>query len=292
MAETNIQTAIALYSAKFIEGLVRALPVLRSFSLDCSDDLLKPGKTLDVSLVEPDAVGNWNSTTNNYGRTKKDPKAIQVTIDKRKITGFAIDQAMLANFNPTAWEGKAELNVMELADTIAADVISVVTKANFGDAAKDKIAIPLAGFNRLAIAQIRAHIVKNKMRPTRCTLALNPDYFAALLGDLDANVYGGREAIMNGAIPGLFGFRSICEVPQMDIPGFINQPDSVAMGSRKVPVADTTPYKEFGSMKEPVTGLTVNKVVYTNGAAGETSFSVECLYGYAPGNANALVRIV
>ena len=39
MAETNIQTAIALYSAKFIEGLVRALPVLRSFSLDCSDDL-------------------------------------------------------------------------------------------------------------------------------------------------------------------------------------------------------------------------------------------------------------
>lgn len=292
MAETNIQTAIALYSAKFIEGLVRALPVLRAFSLDCSDDLLKPGKTLDISLVEPDAVGNWNSTTNNYGRSKKDPKAIQVKIDKRKITGFAIDQTMLANFNPTAWEGKAELNVLELADTVAADIISVVTKANFGDTAKDKLAIPLAEFNRLSVASIRSHVVKAKLSPTRCSMGLNPDYFAALLGSLDANVYGGREAMLNGAIPGLFGFRSIFEVPQMNNPGFICHPDAIAVGSRKVPIADTTPYKEFGSMQEPVTGLTVNKVVYTDGAAGETSFSAECLYGYAAGNADALVRIV
>lgn len=288
---TDTATAINLYSAKFIEGLTRALPVLRAFSLDCSDDLLEPGKTLDVPLVEPDSVGDWNSSTNNYGRTALTPKAKQVTIDQRKITGFGITQETLANFRPNYWEGKAELNVMELADTVSAAVVALVTAGNYGNTATDKIVIPLAEMNRSGIAAIRAFAVKQKLRPTRATIALNPDYFAALLADLPADVYGGREAIQNGAVPGLFGFRSIVEVPQMTIPGFICHPDCIAFGSRKVPVADTTPYKEFGSMVEPVTGLTVNKVLYTNGASGQSNFSVECLYGCAVGNADALVRI-
>lgn len=291
MASTNIATAVALYSNKFIEGLTRALPLLSAFSLDCSDDLLKPGKTLDIPLVEPDAVAPWGAN-NNYGRAAATPKAVKVTIDKRPITGFAVTQEMLANFNPNSWEGKAELNVLELADHICSDVTSLVTAGNYGDKAGDKIAIALASFDRIAVADIRSAIVKRKMSPTRSVLALNPDYFSALLGSLDANVYGGREAILNGAIPGLFGFRAVIEVAQMSIPGFVAHPDAIAFGSRKVPIADTTPYREFGSMTEPITGITMNKVVYTNGASGETSFSAECLYGRAVGNSNALVRII
>ena len=39
------------------------------------------------------------------------------------------------------------------------------------------------------------------------TLALSGEYFYSLLAGLDANVYGGTEAIRGGVIPGLFGFR-------------------------------------------------------------------------------------
>ena len=162
-----------------------------------------------------------------------------MTIDKRKITGFAIDQAMLANFNPTAWEGKAELNVMELADTIAADVISVVTKSQLRRCRQRQDRHSAGGVQPgLAIAQIRAHIVKNKMSPTRCTLALNPDY-AALLAIWMPTSWRPR-GNQNGAIPWSVRIPSALSVKfRRWIPGFINQPDSVAMGSRKVPVGPT-----------------------------------------------------
>jgi len=289
---TNIDTAVEIYSNKFILGLTRALAPLRAFSLDLSDDIVDEGTSVNVPLVTADTVGDWNDTTNNYARAAGSQKTKSVKIDKRKICGFPVTQNMMANFRPNQWEGKAELNQKEMADTVLAAITSVVTPGNYGDGADKKVGVVLAEFKRYAVATLRAQIVKAKLTPAKCVLALNPDFFSALLGDLDANVYGGTEAVRSGAIPGLLGFRSIIEVPQYAGPGFCCHPDAIACASRKVPVADTTPYKEFGSMVEPETGLTLNRVVYTEGAIGKTNFSTECWYGYDVGNGDALIRLV
>ncbi len=289
---TNIDTAVEIYSNKFISGLTRALAPLRAFSLDLSDDIVQEGGSVNVPLVTADAVADWNDTDNNYSRTAASVKAQSVAINKRKICGFPVSQTQMANFRPNYWEGKAELNQKEMADAVLTDVTGLVTAANFGDTAAKKINVVLAEFKRAAIATLRGQIVKAKLVPAKCVLALNPDFFSALLGDLDAQVYGGREAMLNGAIPGLLGFRSVIELPQYAAPGFVCHPDAIAVGSRKVPVADTTPYKEFGSMVEPETGLTMNRVVYTEGATGKTNFSTECWYGFDVGNADALIRLV
>ena len=42
---------------------------------------------------------------------------------------------------------------------------------------------------------------------------LTPEMFAKLLGALDANVYGGDEAIRGGRIPGLYGFKAVVCTP-------------------------------------------------------------------------------
>lgn len=286
---TNINTAVELYTDRFIEGLTRSLAPLRSFSLDLSDEFREPGEAVNVPLVTADAVADWDDTTNNYGRTAATLKARRVAIDTRKITGFAISQAQLASFRPSYWEGKAELNQREIADTVLADVVSVVTAENYG--ADNKLNVALATFNRKAIATLRAKIVAGKLIQEKCVLALNPDFFAALLADLDSQVYGGREAIVGGTIPGLLGFRSVIQVPQYAGAGFVCHPDAIAVASRRVAVADTTPYKEFGTMVEPETGLALNRVVLTDGSVGKTSFSVECWYGYGVGNADSLIRL-
>ncbi|HOR69068.1 MAG TPA: hypothetical protein PLY53_15770 [Planctomycetota bacterium] len=289
---TNIDTAVEIYSNKFIAGLTRALAPLRAFSLDLSDDIVQEGESVNVPLVTADTVDDWDDETNNYARSKQSLKARSVKINKRKICGFPVTQTQMANFRPNYWEGKADLNQKEMADAVLADVISLVKPENYGDTAAKKINVALAEFKRLAVAALRAKIVKAKLIPAKCVLALNPDFFSALLADLDSQVYGGREAVVGGAIPGLLGFRAIIEVPQYEQPGFVCHPDAIAVGSRKVPIADTTPYKEFGGMVEPETGLTLNRVVYTEGATGKTNFSTECWYGYDVGNADALVRLV
>lgn len=290
MPTTNLNTAVELYSDRFIEGLTPALAPLRAFSIDFSDEFKEPGETVNVPLISADAVKDWDDETNNYGTNEGNTDTRPVKINKRKKTGFAVTPSMMANFRPSSWTGKAELNNRELAGNVLADICTVVTEANYG---KDKkLQVALAAFKRAAIATLRGQIVKAKLIPAKCVLALNPDYFSGLLGDLDSQVYGGREAVVNGSIPGLLGFRAIIEVAQYNEPGFVCHPDAIAVASRKVIVADTTPYKEFGAMVEPETGLTMNRVIYTAGATGKTNFNVECNYGYDVGNADALIRLV
>ncbi len=292
MPTTNIDTAVELYSNKFIAGLTRALAPLRAFSLDLSDELTEQGGVVNVPLISADTVADWNDTTNNYGTNSGSTATRPVTIATRKKCGFAVTPTMMANFRPNSWEGKAELNQKEMADAVLASVVGLVTAANYGDTAAKKINVVLAEFKRAAIATLRAQIVKAKLIPAKCVLALNPDFFSALLADLDSQVYGGREAVVGGSIPGLLGFRAIIEVPQYAQAGFVCHPDAIAVGSRKVVVADTTPYKEFGSMVEPETGLTMNRVIFTDGNTGKTNFSTECWYGFDVGNADSLVRLV
>lgn len=49
----------------------------------------------------------------------------------------------------------------------------------------------------------------NGVDPYECTLVLNAESFGTLMSTLDANVYGGPEAIRGGMINGIYGFKSV-----------------------------------------------------------------------------------
>lgn len=291
MANTNTDIALEIYSNKFIEGLTNALPALRQFSLDLSDEASERGETIRVPLVSADAAEVWDDSTNNYARNKAELLDKKVVLDQRIIAGFGISLAQQQNFRPSWWEGKGVLNARSVADAVLDNVFGIVTPGNYGDDEGKQIKVALSSFGRKAISEMRAKVVKGKLSPAKSSLVLNPDFFSALLSDLDSQVFGGREAIVGGVIPGLLGFRSIIEAPQLNEPGFVCHPDAIAIGSRRIEIADNTPYREFGSVTEPDTGLTLNRVIYTEGAIGKTNFSIECLFGVDVGNADALIRL-
>lgn len=213
-------------------------------------------------------------------------------LDQRIIAGFGITPAQMANFHPNWWEGKAELNAAEVADSVLAALIALVTAANFGDAAADKATVSLAGFDAKAVAALRAKAIAKKLRVNRAVLALNPDFYSALLGTLDANVFGGREAMVQGVIPGLLGFRAVVEIPQMTAPGFIAHPDALAIAGRQIPFLSTKTYEQVKEISEPETGFPMTQVIYVDGPTGKGNFSVSALYGVAVGNDDSLLRLV
>lgn len=289
---TSVATAQEIYSSRFLKGLTRALAALKAFSTSLTDEAKEVGETVKVPLASPDTVAPWNATSNNFVRTTAAPVEVSVALSSRIIAGFGITPAQMANFRPNWWEGKADLNAEEVADTILAAVAALITGANYGDTAADKIAIALAGMNRKAVAAIRAAAVARKMRPNRCCLVLNPDYFSALLGDLDANVYGGREAVVAGVIPGLLGFRAVVELPQLTVGGALLEPSAIAVATRSVAVADEGPYRLVRAITEPETGLTMTNVVLAHGPDGSLNNSVTATYGVAVGDEDACLRIV
>jgi hypothetical protein len=292
MAEETT-TGHEIYAARTIKGLTRQLAPLKAFSIDFSDEAKAKGETVNVSLVTPDTVAAWNATNNNFKRSTKTVNQAKITFGEPIITGFALSATNIRNFRPEFWQGKADLNTLEICDNVLATIAALITGANYGDTANDKMAVSLAGFSTSVVAAIRAKaIADKKLRAPMSVLALNPVYFSELLGKLDANVYGGRDAIVGGVIPGLLGFRAVIEIPQLAIPGFVCHPDAIAVAARAHMPASNKPYEAVNAITEPETGLTLTHVEYCSGDDGSLSDSVSALVASGVGNKNSLLRLI
>ena len=285
-------TGHEFYSRKLLKVLPAQLNFLGAFSTDVSDEVTAPGEKIQVPLVEMDEAGTFDRANNNFARPAGTPKTATVTFGDPIIAGFAVTAAQARNIQRRWWEGKAELNATAVAASASTAVTNLVTKANFAKAVTN--VGNAASFAKAGVAKIAAAIenATNKLRVKFSTLALSGEYFYHLLSGLDANVYGGTEAIRNGVIPGLFGFGKVMLVHGLDCPGFVCEPSAIAFGARAFRPVDDTPYRAVREIKEPESGLTLTLVEYPDGPSGDLSESLTTQIGAAVGEAGSLVRLV
>ena len=285
-------TGHEFYSRKVLKCLPAQLNFLGAFSTDVSGEVLGPSKSVEVPLVEMDAAAAFNRDSNNFARSAMTPKTATVTFGDPIIAGFSVTADQASKIDKRWWEGKAELNATAVAASASNAVTSLITKTNF---AKAVLSVGTAdNFGTAAVAKIAAAVENktNKLRVKFSTLGLSGEYFYKLLAGLDANVYGGTEAIRNGVIPGLFGFGKVMLMHGLDIPGFVCEPSSIAFAGRGFRPADETPYRAVREIKDPESGLSLTLVEYGDGPTGDLSESVTTRIGAAVGDAGALVRLV
>jgi len=292
MANTLTNVALQIYSNKLITALRRKLAPIFAFSLDLSAEAAQKGDTIQVPLILAASAADFNATTHNYKASNDDITAKEVKLNKRKLSKFGIDDAANANFPASWWEGKSAMSVNACGAAALADVYALITAENYGDEEKDKLQISLAGFKKAGVGQIRAAAVKKGLLPSASALCLNPDFYSALLADLDSASYGGEEAIRQGYIPNLLGFGKIIEVPDYDSPGYVCHPDAIAFANRYLAPVDPSSYSEAGSVTEDETGLTVGIRRYGDPDTGLLSVSAELCYGLDVGAGDALLRLV
>ena len=285
-------TGHEFYSRKVLKVLPAQLSFLGAFSTDISGELLGPSKSVEVPLVEMDEAGTFDRANNNFARPAGTPKTATVTFGDPIITGFAVTADQASKIDKRWWEGKAELNSTSVAASASSAVTNLVTKANYDKAITNVGAA--SSFAKSGVAKIAAAVenATNKLRVKFSTLALSGEYFYNLLSGLDANVYGGTEAIRNGVIPGLFGFGRVMLMHGLDIPGFVCEPSAIAFGGRAFRPVDDRPYTAVREIKEPESGLTLTLVEYPDGPSGDLSESITCQVGASVGEAGSLVRLV
>lgn len=285
-------TGHEFYSRKVLKVLPAQLNFLGAFSTDVSGEILGPSKSVEVPLVEMDAADTFDRSTNNFARTAMTPKTATVPFGDPIIAGFAVTADQASKIDKRWWEGKAELNATAVAASASNAVTSLITKTNFSKAV---LSVGTAdNFGTATVAKIAAAVENktNKLRVKFSTLALSGEYFYKLLAGLDANVYGGTEAIRNGVIPGLFGFGKVMLVHGLSTPGFVCEPSAIAFAARGFRPADETPYRAVREIKDPESGLSLTLVEYGDGPTGDLSESVTTRIGAAVGDAGALVRLV
>ena len=131
-----------------------------------------------------------------------------------------------------------------------------------------------------AFADLFGTVYDNELDINQTVLMLTPDNFATLLGTLDSNVYGSRDAITGGRIPGLYGFAAVVCAPNMQsgLKGALVDKNSIGIAARYLePMAGA--YVSAWKASDPVSGMPIGFREACDLASGQRYLAGEFICG-------------
>ncbi|MFK5920921.1 MAG: P22 phage major capsid protein family protein [Verrucomicrobiota bacterium] len=223
-----------------------------------------------------------------------------VALDKHKVQAISFTAQQVARepkFNP---EMHGQLKAEKLASDITADVLSVVTAANFPSTT---IAATIAdNFDEVDVAELAKLAMEADWPNVGRGMVLNPAFYYALVGSpalLDASQSNDpavlREALVQRILEfNTFGSNGVPTNGLEKLAGFVSFPSAILTAFAPVPPtkAQMSQVYDYRIVKDEYTGLVLE---YKHLVYPDTSQEVQVIeahYGFAIGEVGALKRIV
>lgn len=181
-----------------------------------------------VPFVEADEVADYNASSNNFGTEGATAnKGCLVKLGAHKIVKFTITPEQVAEFDPTWWQGKADMNVRAIVNSIFTAICGVANSSKVTNTYELPATLDIGGIVDLAK---EAH-AKN-INVENATLYLKgADYFDFLKA-MDYKTTG-ETILLNGSLAGVtVGFKAIACLPSTATASFVATPDYVCVAAR------------------------------------------------------------
>lgn len=289
---------------EIIKDFTRILMPLTSFSTVFSNVPLLGNNVVQVPFLDLDSSASTQFVEGTGYTTIGN-----TTIDNRPITvgtgatdGGRLFQALKFSseeFARQPWlkiKELAQLKAEKLAYDIFQDILGIITVANYGASVK---AEPASGFDSDDVIDVR---LACKLWPMLGrSLFLDTDYDSNLLKDTSfksALNAASDAALREGRVgPRVFGFDyyAIPTIPtnSENLVGFAVFKSGILVATAPVPPVQEV--RAAGTMYEvvtdPQTGITFEYRSFGDNIVDTATNVIECSYGFAKGNANALKRI-
>lgn len=200
MAFSDIQIKIASETA--VLGLQKHMASLKFFAHNFSPVADRPFAGVQVPVFKLTDAAEFDETTNNWGSGTNEVDGVVVGLNKHFIKSISLDDVSA---------GETDINFLRDGSAAITEVIShAANKAVYGTI--NQTNVPTTAdmpATKAAYAGLLKICDDNGVNPYECVLALAPEQFGALLSVLDANIYGGPDAVRYGVVPNLFGFRAV-----------------------------------------------------------------------------------
>ena len=302
MATSLTSPALVFSAEKAIEAAHKALVKVGLFSTDFSADAVQPGSTMKVPVFTPAAAAQFDATTNNYATVDGSVAYQSVTFGNHVKHTFAFtDTDFLLVKGQQFWANAGRASGTAVSMAIATAVSGLINKTNIpksGSPFSSKNEVVFSSVTLAAVAAFRDKCAKIGTDPARVVLMLEPATFASVLALLPANAYGGTDAIRDGVIPGLFGFKAAVENSYLttasgeNLVGALVPEDSIVVAGRTIEVQSPRVYQEVGYTTDEASGLTLGLRRFGDPKTGENFASVEALFGAALVQAPKIIRLV
>jgi hypothetical protein len=258
-------------------GISGDINIARLFATDLSDDFAEYGDTVKV-MVATATAGELNldpgqgETLNDYETDSGNVTPVSVVLNHQPKATMAAPRASAFEAPNAPYWGKCSQAMIDAID----GSISTVLGGLFTTTACTGGKVVCATGGKADVAKITASC---KGRVSRTVLALEPVYFATLLGDLDAHVYGGDEAIRQGIIRGLYGFKGVIALRDLPtgVKGALIPDTSVVVAARKT-LKDESGFIEAGTVMDE-NGFPITVTRHLSPAKRKEFLNADVLWG-------------
>lgn len=277
----------------FLEALVEELLPLNSFATDFSSDVVDEGDKITVGYIPAAAAARTFNGT--YTIQASDWQKKQLLIDQHEYVSWGLSDVDLYKGSLVNLKNQTRMKAHSLATAVLANILGVVTVANFPTAAFTGAA---AGFDLDDVADLRTKARKAKWPKALRNLVLGADYYGNVVkGSVfqNANQAGGTAVRETGELPKLYTFtpyesESIPDNAEK-LMGFMNMPSAIAVGMRYLKPRRPDKYIDARPVSHKDTGITFGFRQDYDTKTGVESYIFECNFGKAPLEAEALQRI-
>ena len=305
-----VSPGLRFASNRVMIGLRKEISKVTQFTTNFTDEAVQPGTTLLIPVTDATAAAEFDRASNNYGTVNGRLMYAPMTFNKHPKHSFgfgAKDMTLIGNGN-NVWQRGGDDSAEAVSAYIADSVAGLINRTNIptsgvdlteftdgeGNLIKEGTQKAFSAFNehvlsgdltKAKIAGLRAVCDNLGIRAGRSVLMLNPSKFAELLSLLDANMYGGTEAIQQGFIPYLYGYKAVIEVNELtsaageNLVGAIVPDTAIAVAGRVLPIMNPKLYEEVGTTTDDNSGLTIQYRRGGNWETDEAVATVEALFG-------------
>lgn len=208
MAISDLAVKKASESAIF--GLQRHIGAFKLFAHNFSPASGTQYSGVQVPVYNLSAAADFTEGTNDWCTGAEGIDGMVVTLDKHFVKTIALPDTGIGT-DAGVGNGEAEINFVADGAKAIADVLgTAASKYVFGQFTA--INAPLSATmpsTKAGFAGLLKVCDDNGVDPFECALVLDPENYGALMGTLDANIYGGPEAIRNGVIENIYGFKGV-----------------------------------------------------------------------------------
>lgn len=272
MAFSDLQMKVTSDFA--LQSLHARLAPVQDFAHNFRDLEDRRGAAVVIPTFNLSAAADFDPVSNNYFSGVNEIDAATVTLDKHVHKSLMITDRNAA-------ETEVQFNRdggIAIGDTLGRAlykyVVDMINDVNVTKSA----AVTLT--TKKAFADLFATVYNNELDVSQTVLMLTPDNFATLLGTLDSNVYGSRDAIAGGRIPGLYGFAAVVCAPNMQsgLKGALVDKNSIGIAARYLEPMPGA-YVEAWKASDPVSGLPIGFRLAADLASGQRYLDGEFICG-------------
>ena len=269
-----------------IQAMHAEMAKLQDFVHDYTELEGRKGEAIAVPVIDLSASAEFNADTNNYCNGQNEVDGALVNLDKHFVKSVMITDRQLAatDFNWLRDIATAETNV--IARSINKYVFGLINETNC------PLSATLDVTSKTAVANLYKIATDNDIPVGDAVVVLGPVDYQKVLSYLDSNVYGGSEAIREGRIPGLYGFRAfVCSTFLNEgLKGAIVSRDAIGLASRYLePMEGAYPDAWRASDGDIAT---IGFRHFANLCTGRRYLACEALFGAKVLQKNKIVRLV